>query len=163
VIKLSSKEYWKEFATAPEFVVMFIPNDSFLSAAAEQDPGLIENALNQSVVIATPATFIALLRAIAFGWRQEILAENSQKISQLGQELSDRLATVSTYLAKLGRSIEGSVGSYNEFVASFESRVLSSARKFKELGAGGKKEIEEIPPVDLIPRAVPNSSNSESL
>lgn len=152
VSKLAAKEYWNQFSTAPEFVVMFIPNDSFLAAAAEQDPNLVEAALTQGIIIATPATFIALLRAIAFGWRQEKIAESAQHISNLGQELADRLATMTEHLLTLGKSIDKSVESYNSAIGSFESRVLSSARKFKELGAGGKKEIEELEVIDHVPR-----------
>ena len=154
VASLSSKEYWNQFQTAPEFVVMFIPNDSFLAAAAERDPDIVESALSRNVVIATPTTFIALLRAIAFGWRQEVIAESAQKISLLGQELSDRLATVTDHFADLGKSIGRSVDSYNAAVASFESRLLSTARKFKELGVEGKKGIKPMEPVDQIPRQV---------
>jgi DNA recombination protein RmuC len=152
VTKLASKEYWNQFDRAPEFVVMFIPNDSFLAAAADQDPALIENALAQNVIIATPTTFIALLRAVAFGWRQEVIAESAQKISALGQELSDRVATLSTHLSDIGKHMNRSVESYNAAVASFETRLLSTARKFKELGADGKKEIAEVPPLDQFPR-----------
>jgi DNA recombination protein RmuC len=154
VAKLASKEYWDQFVAAPEFVVLFIPNDTFLAAAAEKDPALIESALAKKIVIATPTTFIALLRAIAFGWRQEQLAENAQRISALGQELSDRMATLAEHLIKVGASLGKSVDSYNSAVASFESRVFSSARKFKSLGAGGKKDIEELQPIDQMPRAL---------
>jgi DNA recombination protein RmuC len=150
--KLSTKEYWNQFATTPEFVVMFIPNDSFLAAAAESDPGLIETALTQNVVIATPTTFIALLRAVAFGWRQEIVAESAQKISQLGRELSDRIAVFAGHIENLGSSLAKSVDHYNAMVGSVETRLLASARKFKELGAEGKKEIEEVQPIELSPR-----------
>jgi DNA recombination protein RmuC len=161
VDRLSSKEYWSQFPTSPEFVVMFIPSDSFLSVAAEQDRSVIETALSRSVVIATPTTFFALLRAIAFGWRQEVLTQNAQRISQLGQEMSDRLATASEHLAGLGKSIEKSVVTFNSFLSSFETRVLSSARKFKELGAPGKKDIVEVEPVDQVPRSLPREEPSE--
>jgi DNA recombination protein RmuC len=161
VATLASKEYWNQLSVAPEFVVMFIPNDSFLAAAAEQDPGLLESALTSNVVIATPTTFIALLRAIAFGWRQEIMAESAQKICHLGQELSDRMATVTGHLTDLGRSIARSVESYNATVGSFESRLLKSARKFKELGAEGKKTIGELPVVEQTPRALEVSGGED--
>jgi len=154
VVKLASKEYWDQFTAAPEFVVLFIPNDSFLAAAAEKDPTLVESALTKKVVIATPSTFIALLRAIAYGWRQELVAESAQRISALGQELSDRMGTLAEHLIKVGGAIGKAVESYNAAVASFESRVLPSARKFKALGAGGKKEIEELQPIDQTPRAL---------
>ena len=152
VSKLATKEYWNQFNTAPEFVVMFIPNDSFLAAAAESDPALIESALAQNVVIATPTTFIALLRAIAFGWRQELVAEGAQKISQLGRELADRIAVVAGHIDSLGSSLSKSVDSYNAVVSSVETRLLSSARKFKELGAEGKREVEELRPIEQSPR-----------
>lgn len=152
ISRLSSKEYWNQFPTAPEFVVMFIPNDSFLAAAAEQDPGLVESALAQNVVIATPTTFIALLRAVAFGWRQEVMTENAQRISALGQELADRMATVSAHLSDLGRAMTRSVEAYNAAVGSFENRLFASARKFRELGVEGKKEISEPALVDYTPR-----------
>lgn len=152
VLKLSSKEYWEQFPSAPEFVVLFIPNDSFLAAAADRDPDLIESALMRKIVIATPTTFVALLRAIAYGWRQELLTENAQRISALGQDLADRIATFVEHLNGVGGSLDKAVRSFNASVASFESRVLVSARKFKELGASGKKEIEELAPVDQMPR-----------
>lgn len=152
VADLSRKEYWKQFDGAVEFVVMFIPNDSFLAAASDNDPNLIENALEQNIIIATPATFIALLKAIAFGWRQEVVAESAQKISLLGRELAGRLGTMVEHLSGVGRSLNKSVESYNSTIASFESRVLSSARKFKELGVEGKKEIEHLRPIDQTAR-----------
>jgi DNA recombination protein RmuC len=154
VTKLASKEYCDQFTAAPEFVVLFIPNDSFLAAAAEKDPGLVESALTKKIVIATPTTFIALLRAIAYGWRQELVAESAQRISDLGQELSDRMATLAEHLIKVGGAIGKAVESYNAAVGSFETRILPSARKFRDLGAGGKKEIEELQPIDQIPRAL---------
>lgn len=159
--KLSTKEYWDQFPLAPEFVVLFIPNDTFLAAAAEKDPNLIESALTKKIVIATPTTFIALLRAIAFGWRQEMLAENAQKISILGQEISDRIATIVEHFNDVGKSLRNAVESYNDATASFESRLLSSARKFKELGSGGKKEIEDLETVDQLPRTINASPNKD--
>lgn len=154
VVKLASKEYWDQFAAAPEFVVLFIPNDSFLAAAAEKDPVLVESALSKKVVIATPTTFIALLRAIAYGWRQELVAESAQRICTLGQELADRMGTLAEHLIKVGGAIGKAVDSYNAAVASFESRVLPTARKFQALGAGGKKEIQELQPIDQKPRTL---------
>lgn len=148
VTDLSRKEYWKQFDGAVEFVVMFIPNDSFLAAATDNDPNLIESALEQSIIIATPATFIALLKAIAFGWRQEVVAESAQKISILGKELAGRLGTMVEHLAGVGKSLNKSVESYNATISSFERRVLPSARKFRELGVEGKKEIENLQPID---------------
>ena len=152
VNKLASKDYWEQFKSAPEFVVLFIPNDSFLAAAAEKDPALVESALGKQIVIATPTTFIALLRAIAYGWRQEQVAENAQRISALGQELSDRIGVLTDHLIKIGGSLGKAVESYNAAVASLESRVLPSARKFKQLGSGSKKEIEELQVIEQQPR-----------
>ncbi|MBZ0158912.1 MAG: DNA recombination protein RmuC [bacterium] len=154
VAKLALKEYWDQFTTAPEFVVLFIPNDSFLAAAAEKDPTLVESALLKKVVIATPTTFIALLRAIAYGWRQELVAESAQRICALGQELADRMGTLAEHLVRVGGAIGKAVDSYNAAVASFESRVFPTARKFQALGAGGKKEIQELQAIDQRPRAV---------
>jgi DNA recombination protein RmuC len=154
VVKLASKEYWDQFAAAPEFVVLFIPNDSFLAAAAEKDPALVESALSKKIVIATPTTFIALLRAIAYGWRQELVAESAQRICALGQELAERMGTLADHLIRVGGAIGKAVESYNGAVASFESRVLPSARKFQALGAGGKKEIQELQAIDQKPRAL---------
>lgn len=148
VAKLASKEYWEQFDNAPEFVVLFVPNDSFLIAASEKDPGLVEGAMARKVVIATPATFIGLLRAFAYGWRQEQITENARRISDLGQELADRMATVVDHVGRIGAALGKAVQSYNQSVASLESRVLPTARKFKELGAGGRKEIDEIEQIE---------------
>ena len=162
VKNLASKDYWEQFKSAPEFVVLFIPNDSFLSAAAEKDSSLIESAIGKNVVIATPTTFIALLKAIAYGWRQEQVAEGAQRISALGQELSDRMGTLADHLMKVGGSLGKAVESYNAAVASLESRVLPSARKFKQLGVGGKKDIEELQAIEQQPREpVPPEASPE--
>src|SRR5262249_34616197 len=147
VSKLSSKEYWGQFRSAPEFVVLFIPNDSFLAAAAEKDPELVESALAKRIVIATPTTFIALLRAIEFGWRQRIAVENAEHIRNLGQELSDRFGILVDHLAKLGTALGKAVECHNAAIASFEARILPAARRFKTLGAGGRKAIEELQPI----------------
>ncbi len=154
VSDLSAKEYWDQFKSAPEFVVLFIPNESFLAAAAEKDPDLMESALAKRIVIATPSIFIALLRAIAFGWRQEQLAENALLISRLGQELHERMAVLAEHLARIGDHLGKSVESYNAAVSSLETRVLSTARKFKTLGAGSKREIADVATVDRLPRRV---------
>jgi len=150
--QLASKEYWDQFPAAPEFVVLFIPNDSFLAAAAEQDPSLIESALTQKVVIATPTTFIALLRAIAYGWRQEQITEETQRISALGQELAERMATMAEHFSKVGQTLGRAVESYNATVASLENRILPSARKFKQFGVNPRKDIPDLQPVEQSPR-----------
>ncbi len=150
--QLASKEYWEQFSAAPEFVVLFIPNDSFLAAAAEQDPSLIESALTQKVIIATPTTFIALLRAIAYGWRQEQVAESAERISQLGQELAERMSTMVEHFSKVGQSLGRAVESYNGTVASLENRILPSARKFQQLGINPRKDIPDLQRVEQNPK-----------
>jgi DNA recombination protein RmuC len=152
ISQLASKEYWDQFPAAPEFVVLFIPNDSFLAAAAERDPSLVESALTKKVVIATPTTFIALLRAIAYGWRQEQVAESAQRISVLGQELADRLSTMAEHFSKVGLALSRAVESYNATVTSLENRILPTARKFKSLGIPIKKDIVDLTSIDHMPR-----------
>ncbi len=163
VAQLASKEYWEQFPTAPEFVVLFIPNDSFLAAAAERDPDLIETALSQKVVIATPTTFIALLRAIAYGWRYENLSQETQRISSLGQELADRMGIMAEHFSKIGQTLAKTVESYNAAVASLENRLFSTARKFNQLGITPKKPINEAAHLDSFPKPpTPPESVSES-
>ena len=130
---LAGKRYWDQFAPAPEFVVMFVPAESFLHAALEQDPGLVEYAFERNVVIASPMTLLALLRTIAYAWRQDALASNAQAVLTLGKELHGRLATMGLHLAKLGRAIDAAAGAYNQTVSSLETRVLVSARRFADL------------------------------
>jgi DNA recombination protein RmuC len=154
--QLASKEYWDQFPAAPEFVVLFIPNDSFLAAAAERDPSLVESALTKKVVIATPTTFIALLRAIAYGWRQEQVAENAQRISSLGQELADRMSTMAEHFSKVGQALSRAVESYNATVTSLENRIFPTARKFKSLGINTKKDIVDLTSIEHLPRSLHN-------
>jgi len=130
---LGKKTYWEQFQPSPEFVVMFVPAEVFLSAALEEDPSLFEHAFERDVVIATPQTLIAMLRTIAYTWRQEALAANAQQVYELGRELHGRLATMGSHLAKLGTGIEGAVKAYNSTVSSLESRVLVTARRLNEL------------------------------
>lgn len=146
--RLSSKEYWSQFKTSPEFVVLFIPGESFLSAALDTDSTLIEDGIEKRVIIATPTTFIALLRAIAYGWRQEEIAKNALLISDLGRQLYDRMSALTQHLHGLGAHLEKSVISFNKMVGSLESRVLPSIRKFRELGATGAEEIADVAQVD---------------
>jgi DNA recombination protein RmuC len=162
--ELSSKAYWEAFDRAPEFVVMFIPGEMFFSAALQQDPALIEDAANRRVILATPTTMIALLKAVAYGWRQEQMAANAERISQLGQELHDRIATMATNFSELGASLRNSVEHYNRTVGSFEGRVLPSARRFRELGVAGRQQIKLLEPIDATARQpvapAPNGTDS---
>jgi DNA recombination protein RmuC len=155
VAKLGAKAYWEHQQPTPEFVVLFLPGESFFSAALEQDPSLIEQGVNQRVILATPTTLIALLRAVAYGWRQEQVAENAQQISDLGQELYERIAIMVEHLAVLRSSLNTSVGAFNRTVGAMQERVLPSVRKFKELGIASKKELKEFEPIDSVPREVP--------
>ena len=142
---LSRKTYWEQFQPTPEVVVMFIPGEAFCSAALEADPELLDAGFGQNVIIASPASLMALLKAAAYGWRQEAIADNYRAISQLGQELHKRVSDMAEHLARLGRSLEAATTSYNSAVGSYESRVSVSARKFKELGATSQEaEIIEL-------------------
>jgi DNA recombination protein RmuC len=155
VAKLSAKGYWEHLQPTPEFVVLFLPGETFFSAALEQDPSLIELGVSQRVILATPTTLIALLRAVSYGWRQEQVAENAQKISDLGAELYERIATMVDHLAQLRSSLNTSVGAFNRTVGALQERVLPSVRKFKELGIASKKDLKEFEPIDSAPREVP--------
>jgi DNA recombination protein RmuC len=151
---LSVKAYWEEFAKAPAFVVMFIPGESFVAAAAHADPALIEDGMAKGVVVATPTTLIALLHAIAFGWRQEQVAENAERLRKLGGELHDRVRTFADHLEKVGAALTRATNEFNEAVGSLERRVLPSARRFRELGAGTGAEIATARTVDVQPKSL---------
>ena len=151
---LGAKDYWAQFQPSPEFVVLFLPGDQFLSGALQGDPSLIDRAIARKVLLATPATLIALLKAAAYGWRQEDVSRNAQVIADLGRGLYDRIAGFADNLDKVGRGLETASKSYNAAVGSFEQTLLPGARKFSELGAKGVKELVEPAPVESTPRDV---------
>lgn len=152
--QLGSKSYWERLPRAPEFVLLFLPGDPFLGAAVERDPTLIEDGMLRRVVISTPSTLIALLLAVHHGWRQEQVEKNALEISELGKQLYDRLATFVGHFQALGSALGRAAKAYNEATGSLESRVLISARKFRDLGAATGQPMGEIAPIELVPRAV---------
>ncbi len=149
---LSLKAYWSQFEQAPEFVVLFLPGEQFLGAALEQDPQLIEDGFAQGVVLATPTTLMALLRAIAYGWRQERLTAHAEEAGRLGKDLYERMAILAEHVNDVGQSLGKSVVAYNKAVGSLETRILPAARRFKELGVSSDKEVAALSPVEVIPR-----------
>jgi DNA recombination protein RmuC len=151
---LSGKKYWEQFDATPEFVVMFLPGETFFSAALEQDSSLIEHGVLNRVIPASPTTLIALLKAINYGWNQEKLARNAKQISDLGKELHDRLRNLAQHISSVGTGLDRAVECYNKAVGSLESRVLVSARKFAELGASVAEDIPELEPIETTARAL---------
>jgi DNA recombination protein RmuC len=154
VTKLSEKSYWSQFVSTPEFVVLFLPGENFFSAALEHEPGLIEDAVHEHVIIATPTTLIGLLKAVAFGWRQEKIAESAQEIKNLGKDLYGRLSKLAEHFGKVGLNLERSITAYNEAVGSLETRVLPAARRFHELDVTTVEVIDEVKPIDKSLRAL---------
>ena len=148
VAALKAKSYWKQFESAPDFVVMFLPGESFFRAAIEQDPSLLELPAQSGIVLASPATLITMLRTIASSWREEQVAQSARAISELGRELYERVGTMTEHLVTLGKRLDGSVQAYNQTVGSFERRVLVSARKFPEHGVSAAKDLPEIGPIE---------------
>jgi len=157
---LASKAYWNQFDESPEFVILFIPGDQFLSAALNEEPDLIEYALTQQIILATPTSFVALLKAVAYGWRQLALADNAKEIRILAEDLYARLATYVSHMNKVGRQLASSVENYNKAVGSLERSVLPGARKFVELGVHPKKEVEKLDSIEAVPRTMIEGNDS---
>jgi DNA recombination protein RmuC len=150
--ELAAKSYWSQFKRSPEFVIMFLPGEAFLYAAVEQDGSIIEDTLKSRVIIATPTTLMALLRAIEFGWRQEAVTQNAEEIRKYGKELYDRIAVLAGHFNKLGTNLDSAVAAYNNTLGSLETRVLVTAKKIAELGARSDKEVPEPAVIDKRPR-----------
>ena len=166
VTSLGAKQYWAAQEGAPDFVVLFLPGEPFFSAALQYDPSLVEYAVSERVMLTSPTSLITLLRTVHYGWQQERIAEEAQRISALGRELYDRLATLGRHFEKVGGHLDKAVGAYNEAVGSLETRVLVSARRFKELGAAaGTVEIVELAQIERTTRvlAAPELEAGESV
>ena len=157
--KLASKTYWEQFSNSPEFVILFIPGDQFLSAALGEDPDLIEYALANQIILATPTSFVALLKAVAYGWRQLALAGNAEEIRKLAEDLYGRLTAFVGHMNKVGKQLASSVDNYNRAVGSLERKVLPGARKFVELGIRPKKELDQLEPLESLPRTMVEPGN----
>ncbi len=161
--KLASKTYWEQFSRSPDFVILFIPGDQFLSAALNEDPDLIDSALSQQIILATPTSFVALLKAVAYGWSQVALTENAEEIRHLAADLYGRLTAFVGHLNKLGRQLSSSVENYNRAVGSLERKVLPGARKFVELGVRPKKAMEPLETLESLPRQLPEIPEDDKI
>jgi DNA recombination protein RmuC len=158
---LSRKAYWQQFPNTPEFVVLFLPGEVFFSAALEQDPSLIEQSVDQRVILATPTTLIALLKAVAYGWKQSSLAQNALEISALGKDMHKRLGDLVGHFTQLGQKLSQSVEAYNRSIGTLETRVLVSARKFQELRVTDE-DFERLAPIDKAVREMAQISSEAS-
>ncbi|MFW5451896.1 MAG: DNA recombination protein RmuC, partial [Methylophagaceae bacterium] len=154
VKQLSAKNYWAEFSQSPEFVVLFIPGEHFLSAALEQDQKLLEDAIQQNIILATPTNFIALLRTISYGWKQQALADNAIEIRELGESLYKRLNVFTGHLAKVGASLNSTVDNFNKTVGSLERQVIPSGKRFLDMGIRAKEEIDSVAEIETQIRSV---------
>lgn len=163
ITKLGAKAYQDYVSPTPDFVVMFLPGESFFSAALQSDPSLIEFGVDKNVIPATPTTLISLLRAVAYGWRQEKIAENAREIRDLGRELHTRVGKLAEHFGKLGHSLDASVAAYNAAIGSLETRVMVSARKLKELGATAGDDIEAVEPIEKVVRKFQDPALSSHL
>jgi DNA recombination protein RmuC len=153
---LASKTYWSQFEQTPELVVLFMPAEAFFSAALEQDRDLMEDAMRQRVILASPTTLIALLKSVAYGWRQEDVSRNAEKISELGKQLHDRVVKFLEHMDAIRSGLEGANSAYNRAVGALESRVLPSVRRFKELGVQATDEIDSADPTETSLRTLPS-------
>lgn len=161
VRELAGKQYWAQFERSPDFVVMFLPGDQFLAAALEELPDLFDDSLRQNVVIATPSSLAALLKSVAYGWKQAVLADNAAEVRKLGEDLYQRLAVFGEHLAKLGKSLGGSIEHFNKAVGSLEQQVLPAARRFPELGLRIDRDVEAIEPITSLARTPRASVESD--
>ena len=159
--ELAAKNYWAEYSQSPEFVVMFIPGEHFLSAALELEPQLLEETMQLNIILATPTNFIAILRAVSYGWKQQALTENAIAIRNLGESLYKRLSVFSGHLDKLGSSLNSSVGHFNKTVGSLERQVIPSGKRFLDMGIRAKDELDSIPPIDNQVRPVSSPEDDQ--
>ena len=161
VRELSSKHYWAQFERSPDFVVLFLPGDQFLSAALQENPGLIDDSLRQNVMLATPTSLVALLKAVAYGWKQTVLADNAAEVRRLGENIYQRLAVFGEHLGKLGKALGSSVDQFNKAIGSLEQQVLPAARRFPELGLRVNRGIEPLQPVTSLTRIPRTGANEQ--